>query len=138
MSKIWIVTNYGGGENYTPSIFVNEKEARAWMKELSDNNIIDGDYSKEDVKKSENEIIIGDPDDGGNVIQIFEAELQLGMKDIKVIINDDGELQAIYVPKEHSDVEVDVIDYYEDEKEAEKEWKKLEKQENAGEMVAIY
>ena len=75
MSKIWIVTNYGGGENYTPSVFKDEKEAWKWMKELSDNNNIDGNYSKEDVERSENQIIIGEPEDGGNIIQIFETEI---------------------------------------------------------------
>ena len=73
--KLWIVTNYGGGKNYTPSVFTEEKKARAWMKECADNNIIDGDYSKEDVERSENEIVIGDPDDGGNILQLFETEI---------------------------------------------------------------
>ena len=60
------------------------------------------------------------------------------MRKITVIINDDGELQAIYVPKELSDTKVDVIDYYEDEKKAEKQWEKLVKKQNTGEMVSIY
>ncbi|ADL36070.1 hypothetical protein bpr_II131 (plasmid) [Butyrivibrio proteoclasticus B316] len=59
-------------------------------------------------------------------------------KKIKVIINSDAELQAIYVPKEMKDLKVSVIDYYEDEDKAEKQWKKLEKEAADGSMVAIY
>lgn len=60
------------------------------------------------------------------------------MKNIKVIINDDGELQAIYVPKELKKYKVSVIDYYEDEDKAERAWRRLEKEEVTGEMVALY
>ena len=59
-------------------------------------------------------------------------------KNIKVIINSDGELQSIYVPKELKNIKVSVIDYYEDEEKAERAWKKLEKQEETGDMVSIY
>ena len=60
------------------------------------------------------------------------------MKNMKVIINDDGELQAIYVPKEISKIKVSVIDYYEDENKAEKAWKQLKKEADNGEMVVVY
>ena len=75
MKKIWIVTNYGGGANYTPSVFTDEKEARNWMEECANSNVVNGDYSTEDVELSENQIVIGDPDDGGNILQIFEVEI---------------------------------------------------------------
>ena len=90
----WIVTNYGGGENYTPSVFDTEEEAREWMKECTAENIwcmydtklkkagIDPDdddailrYANKNfsnVEISKNQTIVGEPEEGGNLMQIFQ------------------------------------------------------------------
>ena len=104
----WIMTNYGDGENYTPSCFKTEEAARKWMRELaaedikcaypteiekilSDEierlNIDENDIAEEtkieiildnpvdDVEVFDSHIVIGDPDNGGNIIQIFATEI---------------------------------------------------------------
>ena len=78
MNKIWIVTNYGGGANYTPSIFKNEEAALNWLNECAEDNISAGGYSPDEVERNLNgrEIIIGDPDNGGNILQLFEVEME--------------------------------------------------------------
>ena len=69
---LWIVTNYGGGKNYTPSVFSDKEKAIEWMNTLSTNIIENGNYDDYMVEKNKNEIVIGDPDEGGNILQLFE------------------------------------------------------------------
>ena len=102
--KFYVVTNYGGGENYTPSITKTESDARKWMYECAASNIIcaytdkcaeiirkkrdyDNEYEyhkalcefAEDqglpVEVYDKKIVIGDPDDGGNILQLFEENI---------------------------------------------------------------
>ena len=47
----YVITCYGGGYNYTPSLFATEAAARQWMYELAYNNICDlyGEPKRTDV-----------------------------------------------------------------------------------------
>ena len=100
--KLWIVTNIGGGKNYTPSAFVNYDEAWNHFLALITNNIFDrygdelashgiergssldviayADKNIDDVwiyggHKDYDEVAIGELEEGGNVIQLFKIDL---------------------------------------------------------------
>lgn len=97
----YIVTNFGGGENYTPSLFTNEKDAYDWIKQCTYNNIVDGGCYEEELEDVDlgdvdavltrasetiesfdykgtlpgkmDLTLLGDIEDGGNLMQVFEV-----------------------------------------------------------------
>lgn len=97
---MYVVTNYGGGENYTPAIITTEKEAWDWAAELVLSNASARGFLSEDeaeitlgvikltnrisekrnlIERAfsdkivlENGYVIGD-EEGENVIQVFEC-----------------------------------------------------------------
>lgn len=101
--KIYIVTNFGGGENYTPSVFTDKDMAETYMWDLVYSNIkamysialedvlydeahnpVTDDVERErelirsadlaDVYIYKDKAFIG-TDDEENIIQLFETEV---------------------------------------------------------------
>lgn len=70
--RLYIVTNIGGGKNYTPSVFKSRKKARKWMIECTKENAKDVGVEPEIY---ENITYVGDEEDGGNVMQLFEVNV---------------------------------------------------------------
>lgn len=64
------------------------------------------------------------------------------MSEIKVIMNNGGVIESVYVSPDIEDIDVEIIDFCTDdpyeEEEAEEAWKKVEEAEKNGTLIAIY